>query len=72
MQSTTEKKLAAIEEKIAAVKVLGKKMERMEKDLAGLIKRVDAPKNWRNTVGMLSDTKVSREADELGREFRRK
>ena len=72
MQSTTEKKLAAIEEKIAAVKVLGKKMERMEKDLAGLIKRVDAPKNWRNAVGMLSDTKVSREADELGREFRRK
>ncbi len=40
MQSATEKKFAAIEEKIAALKVLGKKMERMEKDLAGLIKRV--------------------------------
>ena len=71
MQSATENKLAAIEEKIAAVEELGKKMDKMERDLAGLITRVDAPKNWRSAVGMLRDTKVSREADELGREFRR-
>ena len=49
-----------------------KRLAEIEKKLAELSARLDAPKNWRNAVGMLSDTKVSREADELGRAFRRK
>jgi hypothetical protein len=52
--------------------VVTKRLAAVEKKLAELSARLDAPKNWRNAVGMLSDTKVSREADKLGREFRRK
>ena len=52
--------------------VVTKRLAAVEKKLAELSERLDAPKNWRNAVGMMSDTKVSREADEMGREFRRK
>jgi len=52
--------------------VVAERLAAVEKKLAELSARLDTPKNWRNAVGMLSDTKVSREADELGRQFRRK
>lgn len=72
MKSATEKKLASIEEKIAVVRKLGKKMEKMEKDLAELSRKIDAPKDWRLMVGRLADTRISREAVALGAEIRRK
>jgi len=44
----------------------------LEKELADLTKRIETPRDWRNAVGTLTDNPMSREADALGREFRRK
>lgn len=72
MQSTTAKKLAAVEEKLAELSGLGKKIKKLEKEVASLSKKIEAPKDWRLMVGRLADTRISREADALGREIRRK
>ena len=72
MQSATEKKLAAVEEKLAELSGPGKKIKKLEKEVAGLSKKIEAPKDWRAMVGRLPDTKITREAVALGREIRRK
>ncbi|MEX1115233.1 MAG: hypothetical protein WEB53_08280 [Akkermansiaceae bacterium] len=72
MQTVTHKELAAVEKKIDAMHLLGKKVRKLEKELADLTKRVEAPRDWRNVVGTLTDNPMSREADALGQEFRRK
>lgn len=71
MQSATEKKLAAVEEKLAEMDGLGKKIKRLEKELGALRKKMEVPKDWKAMVGRLADTKITREALELGREIRR-
>jgi len=50
--------------------VVAERLAAVDMKLAELSARLDTPKKWRNAVGMLSDTKVSPEADELGRQFR--
>jgi len=72
MQTVTHKELAAVEKKIDALNLLGKKVRKLEKELADLTKRIETPRDWRNPVGTLTDNPMSREADALGREFRRK
>lgn len=72
MQSSTAKKLAAVEEKLAELSGLGKKIKKLEKEVASLSKKIEAPKDWRLMVGRLADTKIAREADALGLEIRRK
>lgn len=72
MQSATDKKLAAVEEKLAELSVLGKKFKRLEKEMICLSKKIEAPKDWRAMVGRLPDNQISRDADALGREMRRK
>jgi len=72
MQSATDKKLAAVEEKLAELSGLGKKVKRLETVVAGLSKKSEEPKDWRAMVGRLADTKIAREAVALGREIRRK
>jgi hypothetical protein len=72
MQSTTAKKLAAVEEKLAELSGLGKKLKKLEKEVASLSKKIETPKDWRLMVGRLADTKISREAVALGAEIRRK
>jgi len=72
MQSTTEEKLAAVEEKLAKLSGLGAKIKRLEKEVAGLSKKIEAPKDWRLMVGKLPDTQMTREAVALGQEIRRK
>jgi septal ring factor EnvC (AmiA/AmiB activator) len=47
MQSTTEKKFAAVEEKLAELSGLGKKLKKLEKEVASLSKKIEAPKDWR-------------------------
>lgn len=71
MQATTIEKLAAVEEKLAELSGLAKKVKKLEKEVASLSKKIEAPKDWRLMVGRLADTKIAREADALGREFRR-
>lgn len=71
MQATTTEKLAAVEEKLAELSGLAKKVKKLEKEVASLSKKIEAPKDWRLMVGRLADTKISREADALGREIRR-
>lgn len=44
----------------------------LEKAVADLSAKVNQPKDWRKAVGMLRDTPLARQADELGREFRAK
>lgn len=72
MQSATEKKLAAVEEKLAELSGLGKKFKKLEKEVACLSKRIEAPKDWKLMVSRLADTKIAREAVALGAEIRRK
>ena len=72
MQTVAQKKLTAVEKKLAALSGLGKQVKKLEKDLAGLSKRLDAPRDWRHAVGTLADTKMAREADAMGRQIRRK
>lgn len=42
----------------------------LEKKFAALSRKLDQPKDWRRAVGTLRDTKLAREADELGRKHR--
>lgn len=45
------------------------RLKRVEEQVAGLLG--GAPrKDWRSTVGMLNDDALSREIDELGRQWR--
>jgi predicted nucleic acid-binding Zn-ribbon protein len=71
MQSVIEKKFVAVEKKLTELSVLSKEVKRLDKQVTELRKKIDAPKDWRLMVGRLKDTKISREADALGREFRR-
>lgn len=71
MQSVTAKKLAAVEEKLTELSGLSKKVKKLEKEVASLSKKIEAPKDWRLMVGRLADTKISREAVALGAEIRR-
>ncbi len=52
--------------------VMNKRLEAVENRLAEISERLDKPKSWRNVAGTLSDTKLSREADAMGRMIRRK
>lgn len=70
MQTATDEKLAIVEEKLAELSGLGKKIERIEDEMARLSKKIESPKDWRAMVGRLADTKIAREADALGRELR--
>ncbi len=72
MQTVTQKELAAVEKRIDALKPLEKKVRKLEKEMDGLIKRIESPRDWRDVVGSLTDNPVAREADALGREFRSK
>lgn len=75
MENATAKKRSAAksnESLLAKFKVMGKKIHPLEKELPELRQKLEAPKDWRNAVGMLKDPKVSHEADALGREFRKK
>ena len=44
----------------------------LEKKFAALSQKVDQPKDWRKAAGTLRDTKLAREADELGQQYRAK
>ncbi|MGV3659556.1 MAG: hypothetical protein ACO1TE_05210 [Prosthecobacter sp.] len=44
----------------------------LEKAVADLNAKIGQPKDWRKAVGMLRDTPLAREADQLGREYRTK
>jgi len=41
------------------------------KKIAEMSKPANAPNNWRQAAGALTDTRLSREADALGREYRK-
>ncbi len=71
MQSAIEKKFVAVEKKLTELSALSKEVKRLDKQVTELRKKIDAPKDWRLMVGRLKDTKIAREADALGREFRR-
>jgi hypothetical protein len=67
-----KKRTEQIEGILGTLKGLGKKIKKLEKEVASLSKKIEAPKDWRLMVGRLADTKIAREADALGREIRRK
>ncbi len=71
MQTTTAKKFAAVEEKLAELSGLGKKVKKLEKEVASLSKKIEAPNEWRLMVGRLAANKISREVVALGAEIRR-
>lgn len=71
MQTVVTKQLAAVEKKLAELSELGEHVKKLKQDFAGLSKRLDARKEWRNAVGALANTKVSREADAMGSRIRR-
>lgn len=48
------------------------RIDALEKAVADLNAKVNQSKDWRKAVGMLRDTTLAREADELGREYRTK
>jgi hypothetical protein len=47
-----------------------KRVAALEKKFAALSRKLDQPKDWRRAVGTLRDTRLAREADELGRKYR--
>ena len=47
-----------------------KRLSALEKKVAALSRKLSGPKDWRRAVGTLRDTKLAREADELGRRYR--
>jgi len=51
---------------------LSERLTALEKKFVALSQKVDQPKDWRLAVGKLRDTKLAREADELGRQYRAK
>ena len=46
------------------------RLSALEKKFAALSRKLNQPKDWRRAVGTLRDTKLAREADELGRLYR--
>ena len=48
------------------------RLSALEKKVAALSRKSAQPKDWRRAVGTLRDTKLAREADELGRQYRTK
>ena len=46
------------------------RLSALEKKFAALRRKLSQPKDWRQAVGALRDTKLAREADELGRQYR--
>jgi hypothetical protein len=59
MEATT------VEERLARVE---REFDQLKHQVLGLKPRV---KSWRQTVGMLPDDKISRSAEQLGREWRK-
>ena len=47
-----------------------KRLSALEKKFTALSRKLNQPKDWRRAVGTLRDTKLAREADELGRRYR--
>ena len=47
-----------------------KRLSALEKKVAALNRKLNQPKDWQRAVGTLRDTKLAREADELGRQYR--
>ena len=47
-----------------------KRLSALEKKFAALSRKLNQPKDWWRAVGTLRDTKLAREADELGRQYR--
>lgn len=72
MQSATEKKIAAFEERLTELSGLREEIKRLEVQVAILSRKIETPKDWRAMVGRLPDTKITREAVALGAEIRRK
>ena len=48
------------------------RLSALEKKVAALSRKSVQPKDWRRAVGTLRDTKLAREADEMGRQYRTK
>jgi hypothetical protein len=48
------------------------RLSALEKKFAALSRKLAQPKDWRRAVGMLRDTKLAREADAMGRQYRAK
>jgi hypothetical protein len=48
------------------------RLSALEKKFAALSRQLAQPKNWRRVAGTLRDTKLAREADALGRQYRAK
>ncbi|MEA3209319.1 MAG: hypothetical protein QOE70_2376 [Chthoniobacter sp.] len=49
---------------------VSQRLSALEKKFAALSRKLNQPKDWRRAVGTLRDTKLAREADELGRQYR--
>ena len=49
---------------------VSQRLSALEKKFTALSQKLNQPKDWRRAVGMLQDTKLAREADELGRQYR--
>ena len=47
-----------------------KRLFALEKKVAALDRKLNQPKDWRRAVGTLRNTRLAREADELGRQYR--
>jgi hypothetical protein len=46
------------------------RLSALERKFASLTRKLKQPKDWRRAAGTLRDTKLAREADELGRQYR--
>jgi len=46
------------------------RLSALEKKLAALSRKLTQPKDWRQVAGTLRDTRLAREADALGRQYR--
>jgi hypothetical protein len=51
---------------------LTQRLTALERKVGDLSQKLAQPKDWRQAVGTLRDTKLAREADKLGREYRAK
>ena len=49
---------------------VSQRLSALEKKFTVLSQKLNQPKDWRRAVGTLRDTKLAREADELGRQYR--
>ena len=55
---------------VAVQTTVTKRLAALERKFAALSRKLSQSKDWRRAVGMLRDTKLAREADELGRRYR--